>query len=68
MKWLIKKYMAEAHIDSIEELSEMTGITRRLLYIRMNEPGTIKASEIRALDDVLHFGPEDLVKLARGQV
>lgn len=66
MKWLIKEYMGKAHIDSITELADLTGITRRTLYDRINNPATIRAYEITALDEVLHFDADDLIKLATG--
>ena len=68
MKWLIKKYMAEQHIDSLDELSKATGIARRTLFYRIADPRTFKVFELEALDKVLHFADEDIVKLARGKV
>jgi len=68
MKWILRKYMGEAHIDSFTELSEITGITRRTLYDRISNPRTIRAYEINALDNVLHFSDEDLVRLATGNL
>lgn len=68
MKWLIKSYMAEAHIDSVVELSEATGITRRHLYDILKDPHRLKVYEIKALDDVLHFSEQDLLSLVRGKV
>lgn len=68
MKWLIKKYMAEQHIDSLDELSKATGISRRTLFYRISDPRTIKVFEIEALDKVLHFADEDIVKLAKGEI
>ena len=67
MKWLIKKYMVQQHIDSLAELAKMAGIARRTLYDRLEDPKTIKVFELEALDKILHFEDEDLVKLARGQ-
>ena len=66
MKWLIKRYMIDAHIESLAELSKRTGIAKRTLYDRIHEPTTIKLFELKALDNILHFSDEDLVKLARG--
>lgn len=68
MRWLLKRYMAEAHIDNIAELAEITGIPRRTLFDRINDPSLLRAYEIEALDKVLHFGDEDLLKLARGKL
>ena len=67
MKWLIKRYMVEQHIDTLSELARESGIARRTLYDRMNDPKTFRLFELIALDDVLHFNDEDLAKLARGQ-
>lgn len=67
MKWLIKRYMVNAHIESLQELSERTGIKRRHLSDLINDPRRIKVFEIMALNDVLHFDEQDLLKLIRGE-
>ena len=59
MKWLIKRYMIDAHIESLVELSKRTGIAKRTLYDRIHE--------LNALDEILHFSEEDIIKLIRGQ-
>lgn len=68
MKWLIKRYMLDARIESFVELSKRTGISKRTLYDRLNDPSTLKIFELKALDEVLHFRDDDIVKLMRGQV
>lgn len=67
MRWLLKRYMAQAHIETLSELADRTGIARRTLYDRINEPSTLRAYEIKALDGILHFTDDDLVKLAKGE-
>lgn len=67
MKWLIKQYMAAQHIESLSELARMTGLTRRKLYDRINDPKTFRMYEIIALDEILHFSNEDLLFLMRGE-
>jgi len=67
MKWLLKQYMAQAHIDSMEELAESTGIAKRTLYNRIDNPRSIRIYELVALDEVLHFEENDLVRLAKGE-
>lgn len=66
MRWLIKTYMCRHHIESLKELAEMTGFTRRLLNDRINYPQNLKLFELAALDNVLHFSDEDLLELIRG--
>lgn len=68
MKWLIKKYMVMQHIDSLAELSKLTGIARRTLYDRIADPKTIRLYELEAIDKVLHFDDEDLIQLTKGNV
>ncbi len=68
MKWLIKRYMVDAHIESLGELSKRTGIAKRTLYDRIHEPTTLKLFELKALDSILHFKEEDLIQLIRGQL
>ena len=58
--------MCQQHIGSISELAKRSGIKRQLLYDRINEPQTFKIFELMALDAVLHFSEEDLLKIVRG--
>ncbi len=67
MKWLIKRYMIDAHIESLVELSKRTGIAKRTLYDRIHDQSTLKLFELNALDEILHFSEEDIIKLIRGQ-
>lgn len=68
MKWLLKRYMSDARIESLTELAKEIGMTRKTLYDRINKPQTLKAFEIAALDKVLHFSNEDLAMLIRGEI
>lgn len=68
MKWMIKEYLCKARIESISELAKMTGITMRTLYDRISKPETLRMYELIALNDVLHFTDEDLLKLMKGAV
>jgi hypothetical protein len=68
MRWLIKKYMAQQHIESYDELANETGIQARTIYNRLNDPRKLRAFEIDALDSVLHFADEDLLKLVKGNL
>lgn len=67
MKWMLKRYMVERHIETLGQLADTTGIARRTLYDRINNPRTIKLYELAALDKVLHFTDEDLVRITRGE-
>lgn len=67
MKWLIEEYRVRAHIDSIEELAGRTGIDVQRLRKRIKEPQTIKLFELKALDKILHFRDEDLIKILKGE-
>lgn len=68
MRWLIKKYMCEQHIESIAELAKLSGMTRRILYDRINNPETLRLYEVTALDGILHFTDEDKLKLISGEM
>lgn len=65
MKWLLRRYMVNAQINSVVELAKLTGITRRHLYEVIKDPHRIRLSELKALDSVLHFSDEDLIRLVR---
>ena len=68
MKWLIKKYMIIAHINSLSELSRMTGIQYQTLQNHLKQVSSFRLFEIRMLDDVLHFSDDDMLKIIRGGV
>lgn len=68
MKWLIKKYMIMAHINSLSELSKMTGIQYQTLQNHLKQVSSFRLFEIRMLDDVLHFSDDDMLKIIRGGV
>ena len=68
MKWLLKRYMVEQHIDTLAELARMVGMTRKMLYDRIANPNTLRLYEIMALDKVLKFSDEDLIRLAKGDI
>ena len=67
MRWLIEQYRVRQHIDSIEELAQRTGIDVQRLRKRIKDPRTLKVFEINALDRILHFSNEDLVKIIKGE-
>ena len=68
MKWLLKKYMAIAHIETYKELSDRTGIQERTLRNHMKSPTSFRLFEIMALNDVLKFEDADLLMLIRGEI
>ena len=68
MKWLIRGYMNSQRIGSIEELATRTGINVQTLRRRIESPTQLKVFEIVALDNILHFTSEDLLKIIRGEV
>lgn len=65
--WMIKEYMTAAHIISLKDLADDTGIEYRTLMNHINDPGKFRIFELRALDKVLKFRPEDLISLTRGE-
>lgn len=65
-KRLFKRYMLDNYIDSLTELARMAGIEYRTFLIRMENPGSFRTHELKALDEILHFATEDLVSLIRG--
>lgn len=66
MEWLLKKYMAKVHIDSFSELSKVTGIKYRTLLNHIKDGSQWRLFELMALDEVLKFTDDDLLKIARG--
>ena len=68
MKWLIKKYMIAAHINSLSELARRSGIQYQTLQNHLKQVSSFRLFEIRLLDDVLHFSDEDMLQIIRGGI
>jgi len=66
IKKLFKRYMNEADIDNFTALSRQSGIDYQTLNVRIKNPGTFRAYELRQLDELLQFSDEDLLQLVRG--
>ena len=45
----------------------MAGIEYRTFLLRMENPALFRAYELKALDEVLNFTPEDLIFLVKGE-
>ena len=65
MKWILRDYMNKARIESFRELSRRTGIEYRTLMNHISDVGKFRLFEIMALNDVLKFTDEDLVRILR---
>lgn len=65
-KKIISRYLNENDMErGLKELSEQTGIKYLRLQQHIKEPGSFRAFELKAIDDVLHFSDEDLCYLIR---
>ena len=58
--------MNELDIESFKSLADDTGIDYQTLLDHIARPELFRKFELKALDDVLHFTDEDLIKLIRG--
>lgn len=65
IKWLFKTYLVKRRIKSFSELSRITGIKYQTLMIRLESWETVHLYELRALDKILDFSEEDLLRLIR---
>lgn len=61
------EYMAKAKVSSFRVLAKETGIEYRTLLNHIDEVENLRVFEIEALDQVLKFTDEDLLKLVRGR-
>ena len=68
MKWLIKKYMAQAKINSYDELYKEAGMKKATFYKRLAHPRTLTIPEIEALNEVLNFSDEDMLLIIKGGI
>ena len=66
IKKLLQIYMIDCDIDSFIELSKRTGIDYQRLRRRLEDPHSFTVYELLALNDILNFSDEDLLKLIRG--
>lgn len=65
MRWILRDYMNKQHIESFRELSRRTGIEYRTLMNHISDVGNFRLFEITALNDVLKFTDEDLVRILK---
>lgn len=65
-KWILRSSSADAHISSDQQLASKVGINYCTLRSRFSNPGTLRLFELRALNDVLHFKDEDILKIVKG--
>lgn len=65
LKKLLRRYMVDLDIDSFKDLAKDTGIDYQTLLDHIARPELFRRFEIKALDDVLHFEDEDLLRLIR---
>lgn len=63
LKWLFKEYMNRLHIDNFKELSRQCGMKYQTLLDHLKRPDLFKLCEIQAINSVLHFSSEDLLKI-----
>ena len=63
LKWLFKVYMNKLHIEDFKALAKMCGIKYQTLLDHLERPELFRLFEIRAINEVLHFSSEDLVKI-----
>lgn len=68
MKKMFMLYMINNDIPSFKELARMSGIQERNLLKKIANPSMFRLYELRAVDEILHFSSEDLIKLTRGEV
>ena len=67
MKWLFQSYMVKAHIPSFRALAKETGIEYRTLIRHVENTQLFRVFELAALDEVLRFSDEDMVRILRGR-
>ena len=66
IKKTLRLYMIEADIENFTQLAKETGIDYQRLNRRIADPHSLTVFEILALDNILHFTNEDLIKLIKG--
>lgn len=63
LKWLIKEYMTRLRIEDFKTLAKMCGIDYQTFQRRIKHPENFRMFELRAINDILHFESEDLIKI-----
>lgn len=63
MRFLLKKYMADQHIDDFKQLAKLTGIKYQTLLDHLDRPDLFRRFELRTIIEVLQISSEDQLKL-----
>lgn len=63
LKWIFKDYMNRLHIEDFKQLAKMCGVKYQTLLDHLERPELFRLFEIRAINDVLHFSSEDLIRI-----
>ena len=67
LKWLFKEYMIRLHIEDFKALAKMCGIKYHTLLKHLEYPELFRLYEFQAINEVLHFKPEDLLKIFQNE-
>lgn len=60
-KKLLRAKMVECDIDNFKELAKQTGIDYQRLRVRIEDPGSLRVFELRALKKVLDLEDSDIL-------
>lgn len=60
-KKLLRGKMVECDIDNFKELAKQTGIDYQRLRVRLEDPGSLRVFELRALKKTLNLGEDDIL-------
>lgn len=65
--WLVKQKMCERKIETLQELSKLTGIGYQTLRQKIHHPDQLRIYEITAINEVLQFSDGELLRIMKGE-
>lgn len=63
---MLKKKMIDASLDSFKELAKAIGMKYDTFLVRLKDPGSFRAYEIRMLGEVLSLSDDEILQIVRG--
>lgn len=64
-KWIVKKRMGAKRIESLGELSQLTGLGYQTMRAHIKHPEQMRLFELQALNEVLDFDATEIIEIVK---
>jgi len=68
LKWILKRFYADAHITSDRQLCSRTGMDYSTFRKRMRYPSTMRLFELELINDALNIPDEGLLEIVKSVI